>query len=81
MGEVNRHSIKIGISGSAVFGGHKEIVEESRKIGKLLAKRGVVVVTGDTTGIPLEAAKGAKEAGGFVVGISPASSYLEHAKK
>lgn len=38
-------------------------------------------MTGDTTGYPLEAARGAKKAGGFVVGISPATSYIEHVKK
>lgn len=40
-----------------------------------------MVVTGDTTGIPYEAAKGAKKAGGFTVGISPAISYEEHVRK
>lgn len=40
-----------------------------------------MVVTGDTTGIPFEAAKGAKRAGGFTVGVSPASSLREHVKK
>lgn len=40
-----------------------------------------MVVTGDTTGIPYEAAKGAKKAGGFTVGISPAISYQEHVRK
>lgn len=41
----------------------------------------MVVVTGDTTGIPYHAAKGAKKAGGFTVGISPAISYEEHVRK
>lgn len=39
------------------------------------------MVTGDTTGIPYEAAKGAKKGGGFTVGISPAISYEEHVRK
>lgn len=38
-------------------------------------------MTGDTTGMPYEAAKGAKAGGGFTVGISPAISYVEHVKK
>ena len=38
-------------------------------------------MTGDTTGIPFEAAKGAKRGGGFTVGISPAVSYNEHVRK
>lgn len=40
-----------------------------------------MVVTGDTTGMPYEAAKGAKRAGGFTVGISPAATYREHVYK
>lgn len=74
-------SIKIGVSGSAVFNCTPDAMENAQKVGQELAKRGVVVVTGDTTGIPLEAAKGAKKAGGFTVGISPASSYIEHVRK
>lgn len=38
-------------------------------------------MTGDTTGIPLYSAKGAKRGGGFTVGISPAISRKEHVKK
>ncbi|MEX0594756.1 MAG: hypothetical protein WD157_01505 [Patescibacteria group bacterium] len=75
------NSIKIGVSGSAVFNCSADAVEKAQKVGQELAKRGIVVVTGDTTGIPLEAAKGAKKAGGFTVGISPASSYIEHVRK
>ena len=36
-------------------------VEKAMQIGRLIAKRGVVLVTGATTGIPYWAAKGAKE--------------------
>lgn len=43
--------------------------------------RGAVLVTGATTGAPYWAAIGAKEAGGFVIGLSPASSEIEHVKK
>lgn len=35
-------------------------------------------MTGDTKGIPFSAAKGAKAAGGFTIGISPAASHREH---
>jgi uncharacterized protein (TIGR00725 family) len=37
-----------------------------------------VIITGATTGIPLFAAVGAKEEGGFSVGFSPAASEREH---
>lgn len=40
-----------------------------------------VLVTGATTGAPYWAAIGAKEAGGFVIGVSPAVSEVEHVKK
>ena len=36
------------------------------------------MVTGATTGFPLWAAMGAKEAGGFTLGFSPANSEKEH---
>lgn len=53
----------------------------ARKIGKEIAKRGHVLITGDTQGVPLEAAKAAKKAGGSNIGFSPAGSEIEHRKK
>lgn len=47
-------------------------------IGRLIAERGMITVTGATTGAPYWAAKGAKEAGGFVIGLSPAATKREH---
>lgn len=52
----------------------------ARYVGREIVKRGGVVVTGATTGVPQWAALGAKEAGGFVIGISPASSEKAHVK-
>lgn len=73
--------IKIGISGAAEDICLPDAFKKAEQLGFYLAKKGIVVVTGDTTGIPFSAAKGAKRGGGFTVGISPASSYLEHVKK
>lgn len=72
---------KIGISGAAETG-HCAIdaVEKAEAIGREIAKRGMVLVTGATTGIPYWSAKGAKEEGGFVVGLSPAASESAHLK-
>ena len=53
-------------------------VEKAMEIGRLIAHRGAVLVTGATTGIPYWAAKGAKEAGGMVIGLSPAVSKAAH---
>ena len=54
---------------------------KARAVGREIAKAGAVLVTGATTGIPNEAARGAKEAGGMSIGFSPAASPKEHVKK
>jgi uncharacterized protein (TIGR00725 family) len=43
----------------------------AEEIGRLLAQRGVVVVTGGLGGVMAAASKGARTAGGAVVGILP----------
>src|SRR3989344_2882430 len=70
---------KIGISGAAETG-HCAIdaVEKAEAMGRDIAERGLVLITGGTTGIPYWAAKGAKEGGGLVLGLSPAASEEAH---
>ncbi len=72
---------KICISGAADTG-HCAVdaVEKAEALGQEIARRGMVLVTGATIGIPYWAAKGAKEAGGMVIGFSPAASELAHTK-
>jgi len=53
----------------------------ARKVGEEIGKRGHVLVTGDTQGVPYEAAEAAKKAGGSNIGFSPAGSEIEHRKK
>ncbi len=73
---------KIGVSGSALDNNcGPDAFKKAYQIGKAIAQEKAVIVTGDTTGIPYEAAKGAKAAGGISIGLSPASSKLEHKKK
>ena len=73
---------KVGVSGSALDNNcGPDAFKKAYQIGKAIAKEKAVIVTGDTTGIPYEAAKGAKAAGGISIGLSPASSKLEHIKK
>jgi uncharacterized protein (TIGR00725 family) len=55
-------------------------VEKAIEVGRAVARAGAVLVTGATTGIPYWAAKGAKEAGGIVIGLSPAVSKIAHIK-
>ncbi|MCP6720090.1 MAG: LOG family protein [Patescibacteria group bacterium] len=72
---------KICVSGAAETGhcapdAHK-VAEE---VGREIAKRGLVLVTGATTGMPYWSAKGAKAEGGIVIGLSPAASKAAHIK-
>lgn len=73
---------KIAISGAAETG-HcgPNVLELTKDLGREVARQGAVLITGATTGAPYWAAIGAKEVGGFVIGISPASSETEHVKK
>ncbi len=72
---------KIAISGAAETEFMEmNAMEEVNTLGKLIAEAGMVTVTGATTGAPYWAAKAAKEAGGIVIGISPAATKREHVK-
>lgn len=71
--------IKIAISGAAVSGHCVENVNQlAYEIGKEIASRDAIVLTGATTGLPLWVAKGAYENNGFVIGFSPAKDIKEH---
>ncbi len=72
---------KICISGAAETGHCTPgALDKAEELGRLIAKRNLVLVTGATTGMPFWAAKGAKEAGGIVIGLSPAASKRAHIK-
>ena len=73
---------KIAVSGAAETG-HcgPNVLALTKELGREVVRQGAVLVTGATTGAPFWAAIGAKEADGFVIGVSPASSEVEHVKK
>ncbi|MEK9170655.1 MAG: hypothetical protein AAB674_03350 [Patescibacteria group bacterium] len=72
---------KICISGAADTGCCDiGAVEAAEEFGREVARRDMVLVTGATIGIPYWAAKGAKEEGGIVIGLSPAASEAAHTK-
>ena len=58
-----------------------EVSEKVRNLGRVIGKRGYVLITGACPGLPHEAARGAKETGGVVVGVSPALNMEEHVLK
>jgi len=72
---------KIGVSGASETG-HcaPDAAAKAEAVGREIAKAGLILVTGATTGIPYWAAKGAKEEGGLVIGLSPAASEAAHLK-
>ena len=49
-------------------------------IGQEIVRQNGILITGATTGIPHESAKGAKDEGGISIGISPAATYVAHVK-
>lgn len=70
---------KIAVAGAARVG-HccKDIKEISKAVGREIARKKCVLVTGATTGVPYFAALGCNKAGGFNVGFSPATSEAAH---
>ena len=55
----------------------KEIYGIAEEAGRLIARKGAVLVTGGLEGVMEAASKGAKEAGGMTIGILPGFSKQE----
>jgi uncharacterized protein (TIGR00725 family) len=58
----------------AVIGGRrtrKALLREAEAVGRLLAERGAVVLSGGLGGVMEAASRGAKKAGGLTVGVLP----------
>lgn len=78
--KTNMSKYQICVSGAA----QGQTVEYAHKLayalGAAIAKRGHVLLTGATSGLPQYAADGTHEHGGLSIGFSPASTYREHIK-
>lgn len=74
-----KHSICI--SGAAAGVSVDKSCGDAYELGVAVAKSGHILTTGATVGLPLYAAKGAKDANGVSIGFSPASTLREHLKK
>lgn len=72
--------IKLAVSGTADTAHlvDTNAFEVCKEIGAEISRQGAITITGATTGVPLWSARGAKEAGGISVGLSPASGPREH---
>ncbi len=79
--EDNYLKYKICVSGAADTGVcARDATKKAEELGREVVRQGMVLVTGATTGAPFWAAKGAKEEGGMVIGLSPAASEQAHVK-
>ena len=73
---------QIALSGAAKGDSVEEGMMMARAMGKAIAEAGHSLLSGATIGLPNYAAEGYKQAGGKMsVGISPASSKVEHILK
>jgi len=73
---------QICISGAAKGHSVEEGKRLAQEVGKAIAKAGHSLLSGATVGLPNYAAEAYKKAGGTMsVGISPASSKIEHVMK
>jgi hypothetical protein len=70
--------IRIGVMGSSGENEEPAVLELCRRLGRAVAERGCCLLTGACPGLPHAAVLGASEAGGHIVGISPAASLREH---
>jgi uncharacterized protein (TIGR00725 family) len=65
----------IGVMGPA--GCDDQIAALAQAVGRGIAERGAVLLTGGRTGVMEAASRGAREAGGFTVGVLPGANAKE----
>ncbi len=75
---VSAMRLTIGVMGAADDTCPDAVRARAAELGRVIAHRGFILVTGACPGLPLECARGARELGGWSVGISPALSLDEH---
>ncbi len=73
--------MKIAVYGSASGDIPQDFREKARELGRAIAKRGHVLITGACPGLPYDAVEGANEHRGIVWGFSPARDLEEHVKR
>lgn len=70
--------LTVGVMGSASDEQSEEIIAAVFKLGKIIARKNFILITGACPGLPYECARGVKKADGMSIGISPALSLDEH---
>jgi uncharacterized protein (TIGR00725 family) len=65
----------IGVMGPAAC--DDQIAEVARAVGRAIAERGAVLLTGGRTGVMEAASQGARDAGGLTIGVLPGGGAAE----
>ncbi len=73
--------LAVGVMGSASGEFTPAVKELAYALGRAVAERGFILITGACPGLPYECARGARSWDGLSVGISPALSLDEHVHK
>lgn len=73
--------IKVGVMGSAQEAATTHLREKAIKVGKAIATRDIILLTGATTGLVYAIGKAAHDAGALHIGISPAGHEREHVER
>ena len=76
----NYFKMKIAVYGSASGNLSEGVIQKARMLGKEIARRGHIIITGACPGLSYEAVLGAKEEGGRTLGFSPGINLEEHKK-
>lgn len=78
---VHEQALRVGVFGGAFVTESGQTETLARGVGLAIAKRGLITVTGATSGLPHLAGRSALEAGGVVLGVSPARNAQEHTQR
>jgi len=71
----------VGVMGSADHEQTQQATNKAYALGRVIAKKGYILITGACPGLPYECARGAHNFDGLSIGISPALSLDEHVHK
>lgn len=77
--DITHMKIKIGVMGSAEE--MPDVCEKAEALGRAIAARDAILLTGATTGLVYVTGKAARDAGATHVGISPAHNAEEHVER
>lgn len=72
---------KVGVMGSAEEAPSAALRNKASALGRVIAARSVILLTGATTGLVYAVGKAARDGGAMHVGVSPASDEREHVER